>query len=209
MSIDTINTNITVIAHAARDQFADAVREFLAEAEVPADVRLTVNLFNGSAAFEATKWDTDRCVNCEQMLNHDELPGAATAFDQNGEFSGAYVEQHGCGAHNDPAAVLVEVTEGDDLSAALEGAIAELNAKVEAHLAALRAEWVKRGERLLEETQAELDAITDDEERADFLRGRDGNYGELIAVNWDGEQLFAEVYVPTLTENDEPEVVYA
>ena len=157
---------------------------------------------HGNGIIELTKWDTDRCVQCEQMLDLSEPPTAVNVYDQFGNFNGEYEFQHGCGAHNPPASVIVK--DGD-----VDAGIAELNAKVENHLAALRAEWAKRGERLLKQTQAELDAITDPEEREEFLCGRDGNHGELIAVNWDGDELFAEVYPPTLTENDEPEEIYA
>lgn len=208
MNTNTIN-NITIIEHTPADAFSAQIREFLTNADVPEDVSLTVNIFDGSITFEVTKWDTDRCAQCEQMLNRDELPGPATAFDQFGQFSGAYVAQHGCGAHNDPSSALVWVNEDDDMDAALAGILTELDTSVKAHLETLRAEWVERGRRALAAEQVELDAITDDEERTEFLASHEEPYGELVSVLWDGTKLYAEVYVPTLSETAEPELVYA
>lgn len=207
--MSTTTTPIDIRSHNAIGAFADQVREFLDDTEVPATVSLTVNLYSGGAWFEVTQWDTDRCFRCEQTLNLEELPGPATAFDQFGARSGEYAFQHGCGGHNYPSEALVWVSEGDDLDEALAGILTELEAKVAAHLDKLNAEWVARGERELAGVQAELDAITDAEERAEFLSGYDAPSGEFISVIWDEarEELFAEVYVPTLTENPVPELV--
>ncbi|SIF34905.1 hypothetical protein [Mycobacteroides abscessus] len=209
MNTSTLTDNINLIEYGARGEFADTVREFLAEADVPADVSLTVSLYTGFAIAEVTKWDTDRCANCEQLLRHSDLPGAMTSYDQFGEFDGSYVARHGCGAHYDPASVTVRVSADDDLGSALAGVLAELEGDVQAHLGKLRVEWIGQGKRALEAVQAELDSITDDEERAEFLASHEEPSGELINVVWDGTKFYAEVYAPSLSETAEPELVYA
>ena len=213
MNTQTVNANIDIHSYNAFGAFADRVREFLAHAEVPTDVSLTVNLYSGGAAFEVTKWDTNRCADCEQALRLDELPVPATAFDQLGGKSGEYAFQHGCGGHNYPSEALVWVDEDTDLDEALTGILTELEGKVRAHLGKLRAEWIKDGAELLASTQAELDAITDPEERAEFLDEYryTGPTDEFIRVLWDEARgsLFAEVYPPSLADYSDPELVYA
>lgn len=204
----TLIANIGIHDHNAFGAFPNKVREFLGDAEVPTDVSLTVNLYSGSAAFEVTKWNTDRCADCEQALPLDELPGPATAFDQFGGKSGEYAFQHGCGASNSPSEALVWVDEDDDLDAALSGILTELDGKVTAHLAELREDWTEQGRKLLASAQAELDAITDPEERAEFLDSHSHPYGDLSVV-WEADTWHAEVYAPSLTENPDPEWVFA
>ncbi|MCB1257144.1 MAG: hypothetical protein KDB26_08575 [Microthrixaceae bacterium] len=213
MNTQTINANIYICDHNSFGAFPSQVREFLANAEVPTDVSLTVNLYSGGAAFEVTKWDTNRCAYCEQALRLDALPGPATAFDQLGGKSGEYAFQHGCGGYNRPSEALVWVDEDTDLDEALTGILTELEGKVQAHLTEIREEWVKDGESLLASAQAELDAITDPEERAEFLDEYryTGPTDEYIRVLWDEARgaLFAEVYPPSLADYSDPELVYA
>ncbi|CPW94797.1 hypothetical protein [Mycobacteroides abscessus] len=204
-----MTNNIHTIEHRATGDFADKVRGFLADAEVPEHVSLTVTLYSGVAYFEVTTWRAPVCARCGQTLNTEELPGPFTVFDQVGDRDGEYDFQHGCGGHNYPADALVKVGEDTDLDAALEGIIASVESERESHLSSLRDEWTARGEKELASVRAELDGITDPEERAEFLAEHDAPSGEDISVIWNAadEAFYAEVYAPTFEENPVPELV--